>query len=87
MNTSGKTIWKYPIMFMPDRKVDMPQGALLLHVGLDDGVPCIWAEVDPQKPLKQREIHIRRTGDPLQGNETVYIGSIRDGSHIWHVYE
>jgi hypothetical protein len=82
-----RTIWKYPLASGDEQSVGIPQGAKVLHAGLDpSGQPCICAEVDPAGRVNAVKIHMRGTGHPLQGNETAYIGSFVDRSFVWHVY-
>ena len=41
----AKTVWKYELR--PGiRKVEMPEGASLLHVGVQFDSPMLWALVD-----------------------------------------
>lgn len=42
-----KKIYKYAIEITDDQDIVMPVGAKILTVQNQNGVPCIWAMVDP----------------------------------------
>lgn len=90
-----KTIHKYPIKLVDSQAIDMPDGAKILCVQVQNGVACIWAEVDTDAPRIKRVIETYGTGHPFGGvvpvaiAERKYIGTYQtsDGGYIWHVYE
>lgn len=53
-----KTIWKFDLGEVPHRlpkylNFDMPRGAKPLHVGLQAGHVCLWAEVNPHPDVQK----------------------------------
>ena len=56
---------------------------------MQEGVPCLWAEIpDPMLLEERRKIVMRCTGqDYAQEKTERYIGTVQDGSFVWHVYE
>jgi hypothetical protein len=85
-----KVIWEFPFENMGMLGIDMPVGAEILTVQVQDGVPCIWAMVDPGQEKENRIIVVHGTGHPVQqAEEKKYIGTYQEwnGSLIWHVFE
>jgi len=80
------TIFKYPLP-TSKTKVSMPHSATILSVQLQHGIPCIWAMVDVDNDLEDREFWIFGTGHVLPDNPGIYIGTILDGSFVWHIFE
>ena len=83
------TIWKYPLEITDYQEIEMPQGARLLHVGLDPaGVPCVWAEVvTDSRPKKIVPLYVVGTGNPVPFGASEHVGSFNDGPFVWHVYK
>jgi hypothetical protein len=81
-----KTIWKF--QFDVSRRVSlmMPAGAKLLHVQKQNGVPCVWAIVDPDAAVVERWLVVRGTGHPV-AEDIPYIGTILSGAFVWHVFD
>lgn len=84
-------IWKYPLELQDRQIVQMPDGAELLHVADQDGVLCVWARVDEQRPPTDRIIYVRGTGHPVErkadGEIHRYVGSAQQGYFVWHVFD
>ena len=88
-----KTVWKYKLRVADQwTTVDMPLGARIVHVGVQDRVDqvCLWAVVDPDAEKEPREFTVLGTGDELRGNgEWEYVGTAQTPvkSLVWHVWE
>lgn len=94
-----KTIHKYPLEVTDFQEVEMPEGAKILHIqtqpapyGTKAGREqlCLWAEVDPDKPLVPRRIRIFGTGHDMEHEHQLrYIGTTDMHNHalVRHVYE
>lgn len=83
-----RTIWKYELGVADAIVMYLPQGAIILTVQNQDGRMTMWAEVLPDAPKERRIFVIRGTGHPMQGNETIYIGTVQMSyGLVWHVYE
>ena len=82
-------IYKYIIN--PDNQSTlMPEGAKILSVGFQREDFCIWAEVEPGKPVEPRNFSVFRTGWVIpQGiGEHKYIGTAHmDNGLVFHAYE
>lgn len=86
----SKTIWKYQLprdgqtIEIHDRIVE------ILHIAAQDGVPTLWAIVDPDRPRDgYTEVVAWGTGWPLDEiyYETDYWGTCEDGyGYVWHYF-
>lgn len=84
-----KTIYKYPLEIREGQCVDMPEGAIILSVQLQNDKPQLWVLVDTLRPLESRYIKIYGTGNPCDGSPNKFIGTFQmnDGRLVWHVFE
>ena len=81
-----KTIHKFPLQIQYTQTVNVQPNAEVVLVGLDpNGIPCIWALVDPNEPLQPYTIHIIDTDHPVPSN-TDHLGSFVSGAYVWHVF-
>lgn len=82
-----KTIYKYPIQITDDQEISMPQGAQVIHAGLDpQGVPCVWALVDTRNEPEPLSILIHGTGNPMADTPHKHVSSFTQGQFVWHVF-
>ena len=83
-----RRIYKYPLDPKDTQRIHMPDGAEILHVEVQ-GVPCLWAIVDPGEPVVLRTIHARGTGHPMGDAEgCTYIGTIHmPGPLVFHFFD
>ncbi len=83
-----KTIFKYQLSTVDRQDVRMPMGARILTALVQNGVVCVWAEVDGvTEGMEPRTIWIVGTGNPMPGVALSYINSVMQGPFVWHVYE
>ena len=79
----NSTIYKYPLPV-----TGLPKGARVLSAGLDPSNKlCIWAEVDPNAPLVDRQILLFGTGHELPSPTAIFIATVKDGPFMIHVYD
>lgn len=83
---TNKTVWKWRLRIDDTQVLNMPKGAKVLWVAMQDGRACLWAEVDEYAPVEKRRIEIRGTGHPLPA-PIDYLGSVIQGPFVWHIYE
>ena len=89
----NRTIWKFPMNRLlasarSDEIIDLPIGAKILHVDLQNGIPCFWVEVDPEQPKKEdRHFSLVGTGFPYNPAGVDYIGTFQQPPFVWHVFE
>ena len=83
-----KTIWKYELETTDGQSIDMPIGAEILTVQMQNGSLCLWAKVDSDAPKERRKILIRGTGNSI-GEVVAYIGTFQlaVASLVFHVFE
>lgn len=86
------TIWKFPIEVTDSQEILMPGGTQILHVGVQRGIPCLWALVrlpeDANKVV--REIVTIGTGHPIDdASRLKYIGTyqLMEGGLVFHIFE
>lgn len=87
----SKTIWKYTLPRDGYAIKIYEYIVEVLHIAAQDGVPCLWAVVDPQRPREgYTEVIAWGTGWPLPDDvyvECDYWGSCVDGAgYTWHYF-
>ena len=83
-------IYKYPLAFTGVQEIEMPKGAQVIHVGVQAETICLWAIVDPARPVERRSFAILATGQPDFDPAIVqHLGSVimTGGALVWHVFE
>ena len=78
-------IYKYEISW-GRALIALPCGAQVRHFGMQEGVPFLWAEVDPTAPLETRFFILFGTGQDIPAGG-VYHGTVHHGAYVWHLYE
>jgi hypothetical protein len=84
-----KIIYKYKLPIEGNQTIDMPEGAVILHVGEQDRELCLWALVDIKAKLVPTNFQIYGTGHPVQQNADFlyYLGTIQMSyGLVWHVF-
>ena len=84
-----RTIHKYPLQTCDEQVIEMPVGAEILCVQVQNGVACLWASVETTFGLSGVRIYTFGTGHPLPAAELRYVGTYQldGGSLVFHVYE
>ena len=83
-----KTIHKYVIPF--DGDLELPEGADILTVQTQHGVPQLWALIDDIVPFTTRRFKVLGTGHSAEEVDGIdYLGTFQlsGGSLIFHVFE
>ena len=82
-----KTIWKFELQ--PTVAFSMPGGAEILCVQNQNGLPQLWALVDPEVKAELRGFTCYGTGHAVPDNPGRYIGTVQmhAGELIFHVFE
>lgn len=80
-------IYKYPLELRGVQIVRTPKCFKPIHVDMQRGTICVWAEVD-LSPTVERQFIICGTGDTVP-TRSKYIGTAIDlpNTLVWHVYE
>jgi hypothetical protein len=84
-----KTIFKYPIKIQGEFEMELPQDAKILKVDAKQGLPCMWAMVNPEAPKTKRKFHIFGTGHalPEKIDALDHVGTFIEGHLVWHLFE
>lgn len=83
------TIWKYQLLHKENQHIDMPGDAKVLCVQVQDGIPCLWAKVDPAAKPRTRTISVIGTGWVFECRPRAYIDTFQQagGALVYHVFE
>lgn len=86
------TIWKYVLDTTDTQTIEMPSGAKVLTVQVQNGEPCIWALVNTDNKIEERTFRIYGTGhhmDYKYVDKETYIGSyqLSGGLLVFHLFE
>ena len=81
-----KTIYKYTIELIQNYPVQMPVNAKVLHVDIQNSMITLWALVDLSNSIEKRYFSVYGTGFEIL-KEGCYIGTVKDGTFVWHVFE
>jgi hypothetical protein len=82
-------IYKYELEVTDRQKVMMHKKAELLSVGIQHGKVVLWALIDGDNPIIEREIHTVGTGHIVNvPYGTKYVGTymLEDGYFVGHVF-
>jgi len=89
-----RKIWKFPVELNSvldqamEFTIDMPDGATLLHVGVQNGQACLWAEINPDAPKKPYLFYSVGTGHGSVPEDGAYLGTaILPTGFVFHVYK
>lgn len=82
-------IFKYQIEVSGLQTIEMHTGSRILSIQTQQGMPCIWALVNPSRPKVGRRIGIYGTGHNVSESVTEYIGTfqIEGGSLVFHAFD
>lgn len=81
-------VWKFEIP-IDGFKVEIPQGAVPLSVGIQGNAIMVWATVDPSAPKVTRAFPIYGTGHkiPPEDRDLPFIGTVFIGPYVFHVFD
>jgi len=84
-------IWKWTLSVLDVQTVQMPKGAQVLSVQVQDGEPQLWAMVDEQAPTEPRTFATYGTGHPLPdvANHGRFVSTyqMHSGRLVFHVFD
>jgi hypothetical protein len=83
------TIYKYQFRIADETIVVMPQGAKILSVQMQNGVPTIWAMVVTESKMKERTLRCYGTGHELDtfAIQGTYLATLQINGFVWHIFE
>ena len=90
--TKVYTIWKFPFDITDNQEIEMPNGARIIKIDVQNNQPCLWAIVDPTKQYdtEPRVIRVYGTGHHVFVLDKLdYLDSFQllGGQLVFHVFE
>jgi len=85
-----KSIWKFQFRIHDRVDIEMPVGARVLAVQMQNDQPCLWALVDPKAVKESRVFRVFGTGHPVpDGLPMDFVGTFQmaGGALVWHLFE
>jgi hypothetical protein len=83
-----KVIYKYELQIKSQQVIEIPRQSKFLTLQLQDGVPCVWLEVNTNNTnTTQRVFKMHGTGHEFVNNLDVYLGTVLINGFVWHYYE
>lgn len=85
----SRRIFKFTLPVEDRVQVAMPRGALVLHLGNQNGKLCVWVLVDDPEvtPAEMRVFYVVGTGNPVPERAGLHLGTVQIGPGVWHVFE
>ncbi len=88
---SRMQVWKYQIPESFSFRLEMPAGAVPVHVDVQHGGVCIWAVVDPSASKESREFFVVGTGhdipDGIDCDDHVGTFLTSGGALVFHIFQ
>ena len=84
------TIWKYQLEICDEQYLQIPSGAKILTVQIQQETVQLWACVDLDLTPVLRQIRIHGTGHNVPNHDKLkYISTfqLQDGNLVFHVFE
>jgi hypothetical protein len=88
----GLVIHKYSLERTDEQRVNMPRGARVLSVGIQNAMDIVvWAIVDPMQPREPRTFWVVGTGHPFPPSAVAinqFVGTvlIAGGMLVFHIF-
>lgn len=85
-----KSVWKYPIL-RPETHftIEMPSGAEILSIQVQNNIPCIWALVNTETVMiDNKRFLLVGTGHDIDVvDELKFIGTFQLDKLVFHLFE
>ena len=82
-------IFKWTLKITDYQEIEMPKGAVMLSVQIQNENPQLWALVDEKKSTEKRLFITCGTGNPIPEDIGDYVGTyqVENGRLVFHVFE
>lgn len=83
-------IWKYQLKITDQQTIEIPCEHKILSVAQQNGILCMWVEVNPDAYLSEVDIVICGTGNPIphiEGYNLIFVGTVVMNPFVWHVFK
>jgi hypothetical protein len=75
---TDKVIYKYKLSPLKQQDIEMPKGAIILTLQMQDDTPCIWALVNPLEEKEVVTFELIATGEKIENADLMeYIGTFQ----------
>ena len=82
-----RTIFKQKLDICDFQTIEIPQDFNILHIGKQNGVPCIWYECESDINTVHLDIYCFGTGYRMDNLPSLaYIGTVQIDGYVWHYY-
>lgn len=85
-----QTVYKYQLSQNRETQVELPKGAEILKVDVQNDTICLWAKVNPDKKKKEaRTFEVFGTGHPMPDFERRFLNTffVQGGTYVFHAFE
>ena len=83
-----RTVFKYVFDQWRDTTFDMPVGAMILTVQVQNDALVMWALLDTDDVAVKRSFVVLMTGQRIRPFLEKYIGTVQDKEgFVWHIFE
>ena len=79
-------VWKFGIGVSGEQRVQMPKGAKLLTVQLQNGAPMLWALCDGSAPMVARKVWAYGTGEAMV-RPWPFVATLQIGHAVIHYFD
>lgn len=81
-------IYKYELALQHRQILNLPVGAKIRHIGVQNGTFQLWAEINPKNDVEPRTFIIYGTGHDIEENRFLeYLQTVCHNKFVWHFYE
>ena len=83
-------VYKYDVILDDTFTLALPEGAEVLTVQMQHGIPRLWVRVDPTAPARPRQFRLAGTGHPIEdADDWRYVGTVQlqGGVLVLHLFE
>ena len=80
-----KVIYKYQVE-VGYNALNLPKDSVVVHFGNQDNKLCVWVLLDEDNPLELYEVHIVGTGWLRVQEDWKFLGTVQQGSFVWHAF-
>lgn len=83
-----RIIYKYVLEVTDYQAIELPKGTKILDFQQQNGLICMWALVDTDKPKELRRFWIIGTGHPVPDgwDLSYYLATVQVSGYVWHIF-
>jgi hypothetical protein len=81
-------IYKYPLQIERKFRIELPLGAKILSVQLQDDKPMLWAQINPEAMTEYRHFRVLMTGEKhVERDDQIYLATLQHNGIVVHIFE